>query len=160
MILKAIEPYLTVIRLVAVVVVVLVVVLVVAYGAYTINEWRKAALLNRDFVSADKSARAGIRDAGRSATGRLDADIVTAAAREVFDKQIELDSANEPQTFDRDSASVPDSRLRAFVERRKQREKAAIDRLSRAGIDSPFGLGPAPAAERPLVLPRNGENRD
>lgn len=100
-----------------------------------ILSWRDGSIAN-DANVRKMGATQGIQKDGDSSTkARQEADVGIARARANFENVIGEDREKEPETVIRDDGAVPASRLRAFKERRLERERIAADRLRRAGIE-------------------------
>lgn len=127
------------VRIIAALITTLVLTAVIILGGQRVLSWREAAHQNEQRGRTMQAASGIIADADTSAAARADADTGTARARGTFETTTEEDRQREPETAARDSGRVPDSRLRAFEQRRLARERLANDRLRRAGVEREEG---------------------
>lgn len=118
------------------------------FAGQTILEWREGAQQNEQRGQTMHAASGIVKDGSDSSAARVDADAGIEQARDAYEQSTEEDRQREPQTATRDTGAVPASRLRAFEQRRIARERLANDRLRRAGVERPEGLGPEEAPER------------
>ena len=118
------------------------------WAGQTVLEWREAAQQNEQRGRTMESTAGTIKDGDASTQARQDADHGVAQGRDNFNNTIDEDGNNEPETAVRDSGAVPSSRLRAFEQRRLERERLAADRLRRAGVERPARSGPTDAPQR------------
>ena len=127
---KILNPYVETIKLVLA----LLIGVALLLGIQTVNSWRKAAAQNEQRGQTMQATTGITKDGDASQAARREADAGTAQARDTFEGTIEEDARREPETAARDVGVVPASRLRAFEQRRLERERLAHDRLGRAGI--------------------------
>lgn len=118
------------------------------WAGQTVLEWRDASIQNEQRGRTMESTAGTIKDGDASTQARQDADQGVAQGRDNFNNTIDEDSKHEPETAVRDSGNVPASRLRAFEQRRLERERLAADRLRRAGVERPARSRTEDASER------------
>lgn len=117
-------------------------------GVQQILSWKAGAELAVQ-QQGTMQAGADIQAKGDEASSaRTESDAGVATGRDNFNQATDEDRRNEPETAARDDRNVPASRLRAFQERRANREKHASDRLGRAGVQREEGLGTEVPPER------------
>jgi len=115
----------------------------ILYGAQTVFDWKEAAAENERRGRTMEATSGIIKDDGKNEAQRLVIDVGLLEARARFNQQLEEDNRNEPETAARGARPVPDSRLRAFRERRLARE-----RLGCAGAECRERSSEAVAPER------------
>lgn len=113
------------------------------FGVQTVLDWREAAIQGEQRGRTLAAASGITKDGQQIEAQRLIIDVGLLEARAEFQRQLEEGSAREPETAARATRAVPDSRLRAFRERRLARE-----RLGCAGTQCEERPTPANAAER------------
>lgn len=118
------------------------------WAGQTVLEGHEAAAQNEQRGRTMESTSGTIKDGDNSAQARQDADAGVAQGRDNFNNTIDEDGKHEPETAVRDSGAVPGSRLRAFEQRRLERERLAADRLRRAGVERPARSRTEDASER------------
>jgi hypothetical protein len=114
----------------------------ILYGAQTVFSWKEAAEQNERRGRTLEATSGIIKDESKNEEQRLVIDTGLLEGRARFNQQLEDDN-NEPKIAARGSSAVPDSRLRAFRERRLARE-----RLGCTGAECQPGSEDPPPAER------------
>lgn len=121
---------------------------VVFYGYQTVIAWKEGYDKSQQQTRTAEATTGILEDGDASGSARNEADNSGATNRQTFDDTVEEDASNEPETASRDAGVVPASRLRAFEQRRLERERIACDRLRRSGLQCPTGSGTQDASER------------
>lgn len=91
--------------------------------------WHTGYEENLQRAKNEKATGAILDEGALNRNARREADVGAAESREIFQRTIERESANESDPANRDARVVSDSRLRAFRERREARERRARQRL-------------------------------
>jgi len=97
--------------------------IVVFLGVRKILSWREDAEAGEVKARVIDATSSIIKREEVKQEERKEVDIVIAKARTNFQRRIEEDKVNEPAIAERAERLVPDSRLRAFRERRLERER-------------------------------------
>lgn len=118
------------------------------WAGHVVLDWRDAHHAQQQAGRDAHSIEGIIVDGSRSLEERQRAEEASRTAREEFENTTQEDRRREPQTATRDTGRVPDSRLRAFEQRRIARERAAAQRLERAGYERERGSDAQDPAER------------
>ena len=113
------------------------------FGAQTVLDWKQAAQQNEQRGRTMEATSGIVKDDSKNEAQRLVIDVGLLEGRARFNQQLEEDNRNEPETAARGTRNVPDSRLRAFRERRLARE-----RLGCVGDDCQQRSADTPPAER------------
>lgn len=120
----------------------------VFYGYQTVISWKEGYDKSQQQTRTAEATTGIMEDGDTSSTARNQAEQSGAINRQNFDDVVEEDARNEPETASRDSGTVPASRLRAFEQRRVERERIACDRLRRSGLQCQTGSGSEDITER------------
>lgn len=120
----------------------------VLFSYQTVISWKEGYDKSQQQTRTAEATTGIIEDGDVSGTARNEADQSGATNRQNFDDAVEEDARNEPETASRDAGVVPASRLRAFEQRRLERERIACDRLRRSGLECPARSGTEDSSER------------
>lgn len=120
----------------------------VLFGYQTVIGWKEAADLSKQQTRTAEATSDIMGDGNASASARDEANQGGATNRQHFEDTLEEDGHNEPETASRDAGIVPASRLRAFEQRRLERERLVCDRLRRSGVQCEARSGSKNSSER------------
>lgn len=120
----------------------------VLYGYQTVIGWKEAAEHSKQQTRTAEATSGIMGDGDASASARDEANKGGATNRQHFEDTLDEDGHNEPETASRDAGNVPASRLRAFEQRRLERERLVCDRLRRSGLECEARSGTEDTSKR------------